>query len=138
MNRVMDIFVHPRLHDIPQKWLKEGWYRKFGMGDDPDLRGVGWTAGEVGAWIPPCRCVQLGYYESVKASTRKILVCLSQADLDDRDVMGVQLGGGKVMPPPQERRTVAEALGVAVWDNIVHGGQIAYLRGYWLGMGWHS
>ncbi len=57
MNRVMDIFVHTRLCGIPQKWLKEGWYRKFGMEDDPDLRGVGWTATEVGAWIPPCRCV---------------------------------------------------------------------------------
>ena len=42
------------------------------------------------------------------------------------------------MPPPEERRTVSAALGVAVWDNIVHGGQIAYLRGYYMGMGWHS
>ncbi|MAF37304.1 MAG: hypothetical protein CL696_00210 [Chloroflexi bacterium] len=27
-------------------------------------------------------------------------------------------------------------LGVLVWDNCAHGGQIAYLRGYYEGMGW--
>jgi hypothetical protein len=24
-----------------------------------------------------------------------------------------------------------------MWDNLAHGGQIAYLRGLFLGMGWH-
>ncbi len=84
------------------------------------------------------RKFNLGYYEALKASRRMILACLSQSDLDNRDARGVQLGGGRVMPPPEERRTVSAALGVVVWDNIVHGGQIAYLRGYYLGMGWHS
>jgi hypothetical protein len=32
---------------------------------------------------------------------------------------------------------VGEALSILVWDNIVHGGQVAYLRGYFRGMGWH-
>ena len=138
MNRVMDIFVHTRLRGRPQVWLEEGWNQGFGLSDDPDLRGVGWTAEEVGAWTPPGKEIQLGYYEAVKASCRMILACLSQSDLDNRDARGVQLGGGRVMPPPEERRTVSAALGVVVWDNIVHGGQIAYLRGYYLGMGWHS
>lgn len=40
-----------------------------------------------------------------------------------------------VSDPAAERRTVAEALGIAVWDNIAHGGQIAYSRGYFLGDG---
>ena len=55
--------------------------------------------------------------------------------LDNRNIIGVQLGGEKVMPPVGERRSVAKALGIMVWDNITHGGQIAYLRGLYLGMG---
>lgn len=55
-------------------WLEEGWNQGFGLSDDPDLRGVGWTAEEVGAWTPPGKEIQLGYYEAVKASRRMILV----------------------------------------------------------------
>ena len=32
--------------------------------------------------------------------------------------------------------TIGFLLGVLVWDNCVHGGQIAYLRGYYKGMSW--
>ena len=32
-------------------------------------------------------------------------------------------------PPPANSQSVGEALGILVWDNCVHGGQIAYLRG---------
>jgi hypothetical protein len=28
-------------------------------------------------------------------------------------------------------------LGQFTWDNVAHGGQIAYLRGLFIGMGWH-
>jgi hypothetical protein len=33
--------------------------------------------------------------------------------------------------------SMEEALAILLWDNIVHGGQVAYLRGYHQGMGWH-
>ncbi|MFQ6028342.1 MAG: DinB family protein [Dehalococcoidia bacterium] len=138
MNRVMDIFIQTRLHGKPQIWIEKGWYREFGMNDDPDLRGVGWTAEQVSEWEAPSREVQLGYYKAVQAGAREVIPALSAEDLADRNNKGVQLGGGKVMPPPKERRSVAEALGVMVWDNIAHGGQIAYLRGLYGGMGWHS
>ena len=39
-------------------------------------------------------------------------------------------------PNPPGAQSVSEALGILVWDNIVHGGQVAYLRGYYQGMGW--
>jgi len=38
---------------------------------------------------------------------------------------------------PAATMVVDDALGILVWDNIVHGGQVAYLRGYHRGMGWH-
>ena len=35
-----------------------------------------------------------------------------------------------------ETRAVSDMLGILVYDNVVHGSQIAYLRGYYKGLGW--
>ena len=45
----------------------------------------------------------------------------------------------RVIPFPAllDTMTVGEALGNLVWDIIAHGGQVAYLRGYYRGIGWH-
>ena len=42
-----------------------------------------------------------------------------------------------VAPPVPEPRSVDTLLGQMVWDNVAHGGQIAYLRGFYQGMGWN-
>ena len=42
-----------------------------------------------------------------------------------------------MIPPVPELRTVAAALGQMTWDNVSHGGQIAYIRGLLTGMGWY-
>ena len=73
MNRVLDTFIHTRLRSMPQLWASEGWHQKYGMDDDPDERGVGWTAEQVSAWQAPSRDVQLGYYEAVKAAAREFI-----------------------------------------------------------------
>ena len=44
----------------------------------------------------------------------------------------------RVIPPAPEPRTMAAALGQMTWDNVAHGGQIAYLRGLFQGMGWYD
>ncbi|GIT01446.1 MAG: hypothetical protein CM1200mP27_00710 [Chloroflexota bacterium] len=38
--------------------------------------------------------------------------------------------------PPRPTASIGALLGVLAFDNCVHGGQIAYLRGYYQGMGW--
>ena len=126
-NRVVDTFIHTRLRSIDQLWTRDGWHQKFGMPADPEDRGVGWTSEQVGGWTAPSRETQLGYYEAIKAAATEYLESLSQADLE------VQV----VTPPVAQPRSVAMALGQMTWDNIAHGGQIAYLRGLYLGMGWH-
>jgi hypothetical protein len=73
------------------------------------------------------RKVLLGYYEAVKGSARGYLSSLTDADLD-RQV---------VSSPVPHLRPLADVLGQMTWDNIAHGGQIAYLRGFSRGMGWH-
>ena len=128
MTRVVDTFIHTRLQGQAQLWVQAGWASRFGMPADPDDRGVGWTAAQVVSWVPPAKTVQLGYYEALKQATRAYLTALSDADLEVR----------RVIPPVPEPRTVAAALGQMTWDNVAHGGQIAYLRGLFQGMGWYD
>lgn len=128
MTRVVDTFIYTRLQAQPQRWIQDGWHAQFHMAADPDDRGVGWTAAQVTSWSPPAKAVQLGYYDALKQVTRAYLSSLSDADLEVR----------RVIPPVPEPRTVAAALGQMTWDNVAHGGQIAYLRGLFQGMGWYD
>lgn len=127
MSRVVDTFIHTRLQDRPQVWVQDGWHQKFGMAADPEDRGVGWTSQQVCDWKPPAKDVQLGYYQAVRDTAREFMSSLSQAQLEEQ----------RLIPPVSEPRTVAAALGQMTWDAVAHGGQIAYLRGLYRGMGWH-
>ena len=127
LTRVMDLFIHHRLQDAEQLWNKDGWAEKFNVPPDIEDRGVGWTAEQVAAWIPPSREVQAGYYQAVKAATRAYLAQVSEEELA-REI---------VLPPLPEPRAIAACFGQVMWDSLAHGGQIAYLRGLFLGMGWH-
>ena len=127
LSRVVDTFVHTRLQDRPQVWVQDGWHQQFGMAPDPEDRGVGWTAEQVATWRAPSKEIQLGYYQAVRARARDFMSSLSYAQLEEQ----------RVIPPVAEPRTVAAALGQMTWDAVAHGGQIAYLRGLYQGMGWH-
>lgn len=127
MNRVWDALINVWLTEQPQLWIRDGWHEKYGMPADPDERGVGWTADQVASWQPPSVEVQLGYYAAVKQLATEYLDGLTLDDLE-RQV---------VIPPFTEPGTVGSALGQRTWDNVAHGGQIAYLRGYYQGMGWY-
>lgn len=127
MTRVADRFIHSRFQDAPQLWIKDGWYDKFSMAPEPNDFGMGWSSDQVAAWQSPAGDVLVGYYEAVKTAARDYLRPLSAEDLE------------KQVPFPALPNTAAmgDVLGVLVFDNIVHGGQIAYLRGYYRGMGWY-
>jgi hypothetical protein len=71
--------------------------------------------------------VQVGYYQAVKELAMSYVSGLTAAQMEVR----------KVIPPVEEPRAVAAALGQMTWDSVAHGGQIAYLRGFYRGMGWH-
>ena len=126
MSRVVDGFINRRLEPGPLLWEEDGWCRKFGMEDDPRATGAGWSSEQIAAWVPPSRETLLGYYEATKTCARDYLSSLSDADL----------GKDLVIPSATEPRPVHDMLGILIFDNVVHGGQIAYLRGYYQGMGW--
>ena len=127
MNRVMDSFVHTRVQNTEQLWVDDGWAGRFGMAPDAEDRGVGWTSEQVAAWTPPARDIQVGYYHAIKSSIQQYLEGSDEGELA-REI---------VWQPVAEPRPIAACFGQVMWDYLSHGGQIAYLRGLYLGMGWH-
>ena len=127
MTRVVDTFVHRGIGSEQPLWLRDGWSESYGMNDAPEDHGVGWGAEKVAVWVPPVKDVQLGYYEAVKKAAYVRISGLSEDELDRR----------RVIPPIPVPRHVAEVLGKITWDNIAHGGQIAYIRGLVNGAGWN-
>ncbi|MFQ5934715.1 MAG: DinB family protein [Dehalococcoidia bacterium] len=129
MNRVTDMFIRHRLQSKPELWVIKGWCQKFGMSNNAGGLGMGQTAEQIAAWVAPAWEVQLGYFEAVKGAAREYISSLTGSDKERR-----------VMFPPEALRrehTVATALGQLVLENVAHGGQIAYLRGFYKGMGWY-
>jgi len=127
MTRVTDRFIHYRIADEPQIWTVDAWHERFNMPPDPMEFGFGWSNEQAAAWQAPPKHVLMGYFDAVNSAAVEYLGAMSDADLE------------RVIPFPAlpDTLTVREALGNLVWDNIAHGGQVAYLRGYYRGTGWH-
>ncbi len=127
MSRVTDRFIHFRLTDKPQLWTVDAWHEKFNMPADANDMGMGWTNEQAAAWQAPSKDVLMDYFDAANAAAASYLSSLSEADLA-REIDWTA---------PTATMRVDDALGILVWDNIVHGGQVAYLRGYHRGTGWH-
>ena len=82
MNRIVDRFVHTWCQDAPQLWAKDGWHQKFGLDDDDNNTGQGWTKEQVADWQLPPRDTLIGYYEAVKTAARDYLQSLSASDFE--------------------------------------------------------
>ena len=81
-SRVLDMFIHTRLQNAPQLWVKDSWNEKFdALPTDAEDRGVGWTGEQVAAWSLPSKDVQLAYYLAVKESVRQYLAEVSEDEL---------------------------------------------------------
>ena len=127
MARVADRFIHFRFMDKPQIWTVDAWHEKFDMAAEPHDFGMGWTNEQAAAWQAPTKDVLMGYFDTVNSAVASYLRSMSEADLK-REINWTA---------PTATMPVGEALSILVWDNIVHGGQVAYLRGYYRGTGWH-
>ena len=118
--RVVDRFVHAWCQEASQLWIKDGWYEKFGLSNDADETGQGWDKEQVAAWKLPPKESLVGYYEAVKAAATEYIGSLSASDMER-----------ELNIPPRPIASIGTLLGVLVFDNCVHGGQIAPLRGYY-------
>ena len=127
MARVTDRLIHMRLQGGPQIWSVNGWYTKFNMPDEPNDMGMGWSKEQVSAWQAPAKEILMEYFAKANSAAASYIGSLTDADLN-REIPWTA---------PTETMPMEEALSILLWDNIVHGGQVAYLRGYHQGMGWH-
>ena len=82
MTRVVDRFVHTWCQDAPQLWVKNGWYEKFGLGDDLNKTGQGWAREQVADWKLPAKDWLVGYYDDVKVAAKEYLGSLSASDFE--------------------------------------------------------
>ena len=67
---------------VEQRWIRDAWYVKFGMGPNPEQRGNGDTTDQVGEFVAPDAQILVGYYTAVRAQTDEFLDGL---DVDDPD-----------------------------------------------------
>ena len=126
ISRVTDMFIMHRLQSKTELWFADGWCEKFGLTDN--VEGLGRGA-DLAVWKPPAKEVQIGYFEAAKAITREYVQSLSDDDMEKR----------VVFPPTalRQEHTLSTALGQLVLESVAHGGQIAYLRGFYRGTGWY-
>ena len=47
MSRIVDRFIHTGCQGSPQLWFKDNWYNKFGLDDDINNTGMGWSEKEI-------------------------------------------------------------------------------------------
>jgi hypothetical protein len=127
LTRVTDRFIHFRIADRPQVWTTGAWHERFNMPSNPQEFGFGWSNEQAAAWESSPKDVLMAYFDAVNSAAAIYLRSMSEAELD-REIP---------FPALPDMLTVREALGNLVWDNIAHGGQVAYLRGFYQGGGWH-
>lgn len=125
MTRVVDTFVNTRFRSGQELWVADGWNEKCGLAGESGT-GQGMSAADIAAWQAPSREALTGYYDAVKICAREFLGSVTDEDL----------AGTITLPNNPEPRPKSDMLGTLVYDNTVHGGQIAYLRGYYGGLGW--
>ena len=110
--------------DEEQFWISDKWHEKFGMEPNPGQMGFGDSLEQVISL--ECKKENLlGYADAVRARASSVLKSLSPEDLDK-----------EITATMGQTIKIGDYLGRVAADNIQHGGQICYLRGFITGFGW--
>ena len=125
LTRVQDHHLSD-LAGLPQQWSAQGWHAKFRMKPDDSETGSGHTPKQVEALKVDGPELLLGYYDAVYERSKRYLAGVRPVDLDR------ELDEPQYTPLPK----VGVRLVSVLADNTQHAGQIAYLRGYFEGLGW--
>jgi hypothetical protein len=109
-----------------QLWLSEGWHAKFGRPADPRDTGFGHTPEQVAAFRSPEPQVFIDYARACTDRTKSYLAQLTPFELSR------ELDEPQWQPLP----TVGVRLVSILDDELLHVGQIGYVRGLLKGKGW--
>ena len=123
--RVEDGFISA-LEGSEELW-NQGWSEKCGISEETEGMGYGHKAGDLETFSVGSIDALKEYFGETEKRVAGYLASLSPEDLD-REVPAM-VGEGMV--------PVAAHLQILVNEALVHGGQIAYLRGMHKGMGWY-
>ena len=116
-------YTQAMIREEPQVWIKEKWYEKFDMSDNPNEDGYGYTSEQVGAFNVPELEELLTYGEATRAQTKILLENLPPEEIDR--VIKTPFWGDMRM---------SQIFASFLDETIQHTGQIAYLRGLQRGM----
>ena len=114
-----------------QLWVREKWHEKFNIEpssaeyDFKDI-GVGQSAEEAASFMVNDANILIGYYLAVRQNTKDYLKTLTPSDLDEE----------MTDPWSQGTTRLVDYFYCILDEALAHGGQIAYLRGLYRGMGW--
>lgn len=111
----------------PQVWIESEWYARFNRPNDPADTGNRETPEQVGAFQSPPAQVLVEYYDAVHARTLEYLHQLTDAELER------VLDETRFNPPP----TVAVRLVSIMADDVLHSGEMSYVRGMVESRNWY-
>jgi len=118
--RAEDNLIHRGAKEDEPTWIKDGWYLKFGLGQEES--GVGFTVDQVKN-MPAMSVDDLfGYYDAVREETLGYIQFVDPSDLDIRspfEKLHIQFPD----------ITKGQVLSHILIETAQHLGQIAYIRG---------
>jgi uncharacterized damage-inducible protein DinB len=116
MARVEDRWVNRVLRGDVERWIRDGWYQKFGMSEE--AHGYGDTEAQTRAMPDVVMSDLLAYFDAVRQSTLEHVEQMTPADIEaiythsrHTDVTGAWI------------------LGHILVEESQHLGQVAYIRG---------
>ena len=111
-------YIQAMIRKEPQVWIKEKWYEKFDMSDDPNEDGYGYTSEQVATFNVPELEELLTYREATRTQMKGLLENLPPEEIDKT-----------IKTPIWGEMTLSQIFALFLDETIQHTGQIAYLRG---------
>jgi hypothetical protein len=117
-------YTQAMILEEPQVWIKEKWYEKFDMSDNPNEDGYGYTSEQVADFIVPELRELVTYAEATRVQMKGLLENLAPEDIDR-----------VIKTPFWGEMSLSQIFASYLDETIQHTGQIAYLRGLQRGIG---
>jgi hypothetical protein len=124
MARVEDRFVHHFARGVEEVWVKNNWYKQFGL--ETSDHGVRFTFEQVAAFPAISPELLLGYLYEVRRDTKAFL---REFQLQDLDVVSGRFPFPPNIPAGADKWQMGHMFRQLFGELNQHLGQVSYLRG---------
>ena len=111
-------YTQAMIREESQVWIKDKWYEKFDMSDNPNEDGYGYTSEQVAAFKVPELEELMTYAEATRTQMKGLLENLTPEEIDR-----------VIKTPFWGEMSLSQIFSSYLDETIQHTGQIAYLRG---------